>query len=127
MVCTIPASAWTWLVRPRKASTVMTNGTGLDAGEGNPGGFYSNSYGVPVPEVLTVSVAYHAIVLRRSLRGPCGAVRGVLPPLGNVGLASLTSVRSVVRRLTLPYLCQADPNHVESATSLVQLSGGAGT
>ncbi|RRT33353.1 hypothetical protein B296_00039186 [Ensete ventricosum] len=37
MVCTIPASAWTWLVRPRKASAVTMNGAGFDAGEGNPG------------------------------------------------------------------------------------------
>ncbi|RRT61572.1 hypothetical protein B296_00034459 [Ensete ventricosum] len=37
MVCTIPTSAWTWLVRPRKASVVNTNGAGFDAGEGNPG------------------------------------------------------------------------------------------
>ncbi|RWW49970.1 hypothetical protein BHE74_00043817 [Ensete ventricosum] len=37
MVCTIPASAWTWLVRPRKASVVTMSGTGFDAGEGNPG------------------------------------------------------------------------------------------
>ncbi|RRT31193.1 hypothetical protein B296_00059036 [Ensete ventricosum] len=37
MVCTIPANAWTWLVRPRKASAVTMNDAGLDAGEGNPG------------------------------------------------------------------------------------------
>ncbi|RWW79041.1 hypothetical protein BHE74_00012692 [Ensete ventricosum] len=37
MVCTIPANAWTWLVRPRKASVVTMKGAGLDAGEGNPG------------------------------------------------------------------------------------------
>ncbi|RRT43361.1 hypothetical protein B296_00056480 [Ensete ventricosum] len=37
MVYTIPASAWTWLVRPSKASAVTTNGARLDAGEGNPG------------------------------------------------------------------------------------------
>ncbi|RRT85027.1 hypothetical protein B296_00005207 [Ensete ventricosum] len=37
MVCTIPASAWTWLVRPRKASAVTMSGAGFDAGEGNPG------------------------------------------------------------------------------------------
>ncbi|RRT31427.1 hypothetical protein B296_00050781 [Ensete ventricosum] len=37
MVCTILASAWTWLVRPRKPSAVTMNGAGLDAGEGNPG------------------------------------------------------------------------------------------
>ncbi|RZS15889.1 hypothetical protein BHM03_00047817, partial [Ensete ventricosum] len=29
--------AWTWLVRPRKASAVTMNDAGLDAGEGNPG------------------------------------------------------------------------------------------
>ncbi|RZS24812.1 hypothetical protein BHM03_00057920 [Ensete ventricosum] len=37
MVCIIPASAWTWLVRPRKASTVTMSGAGFDAGERNPG------------------------------------------------------------------------------------------
>ncbi|RZS25020.1 hypothetical protein BHM03_00058171 [Ensete ventricosum] len=37
MVCTILASAWTWLVRPRKASVVTMSGAGFDAGEGNPG------------------------------------------------------------------------------------------
>ncbi|RWW56658.1 hypothetical protein BHE74_00036605, partial [Ensete ventricosum] len=37
MVCTILASAWTWLVRPRKASVVTISGSGFDAGEGNPG------------------------------------------------------------------------------------------
>ncbi|RWV94339.1 hypothetical protein GW17_00043140 [Ensete ventricosum] len=46
------------------------------------GGFYSNSYEAPVLEVLTAPVAYHAIVLRRSLHGPCDAVRGVLPATG---------------------------------------------
>ncbi|RWW60675.1 hypothetical protein BHE74_00032309 [Ensete ventricosum] len=33
------------------------------------GGFYSNGYGAPVPEVLTAPVAYHAVVLRRGFRG----------------------------------------------------------
>ncbi|RRT74573.1 hypothetical protein B296_00017822 [Ensete ventricosum] len=37
MVYTIPASAWTWLVRLRKASVVTMSGAGFDAGEGNPG------------------------------------------------------------------------------------------
>ncbi|RWW13172.1 hypothetical protein GW17_00023133 [Ensete ventricosum] len=32
--------------------------------------FYSNGYGAPAPEVLTTLVAYHAVVLRRSFRGP---------------------------------------------------------
>ncbi|RRT81274.1 hypothetical protein B296_00001056 [Ensete ventricosum] len=64
-------------------------------------GFYSNGYGAPVPEVLTVPVAYHAIVLRRNLRGPRGEVRDVLPAIEE-------------RRPCPPYLCQvgrmtADP------------------
>ncbi|RRT76120.1 hypothetical protein B296_00022508 [Ensete ventricosum] len=33
-------------------------------------GFYSNGYGAPVPEVLIAPVAYHAVVLHRSFRGP---------------------------------------------------------
>ncbi|RZS12889.1 hypothetical protein BHM03_00044403 [Ensete ventricosum] len=37
MVCTIPANAWTWLVRSRKAFAVTMNDAGFDAGEGNPG------------------------------------------------------------------------------------------
>ncbi|RWW68365.1 hypothetical protein BHE74_00024138 [Ensete ventricosum] len=36
MVCIITASAWTWLVRSRKAYVVTMNGAGFDAGEGNP-------------------------------------------------------------------------------------------
>ncbi|RWW63464.1 hypothetical protein BHE74_00029349, partial [Ensete ventricosum] len=64
-------------------------------------GFYSNGYGAPVPEVLTVPVAYHAVVLRHSLRGPRGEVRGVLPATEE-------------HRPCPPYLCQvghmtADP------------------
>ncbi|RWW75539.1 hypothetical protein BHE74_00016427 [Ensete ventricosum] len=39
-------------------------------------GFYSNGYGAPVPEVLTVPVAYHAVILRHSFRGPCGVISG---------------------------------------------------
>ncbi|RRT38977.1 hypothetical protein B296_00040690 [Ensete ventricosum] len=84
MVCTIPTSAWTWFVRSRKASAVTTNEAGLDVGEGNPGcrGFYSKGYEASVPEVLTAPVAYHAIVLRRSLYGPCGKARSVLLATG---------------------------------------------
>ncbi|RWW14468.1 hypothetical protein GW17_00021769 [Ensete ventricosum] len=58
-------------------------------------GFYSNGYGAPVPEVLTAPIAYHAIVLRRSFRGPCGEVRGV-PTATGEGLSCT------------PYLCQFD-------------------
>ncbi|RRT81278.1 hypothetical protein B296_00001052 [Ensete ventricosum] len=56
-------------------------------------GFYSNGYRAPVPEVLTAHVAYHAVVLRRSLDGPRGEVCGVLPATGE-------------RRPCPPYLCQ---------------------
>ncbi|RZR94035.1 hypothetical protein BHM03_00022637 [Ensete ventricosum] len=41
-----------------------------------------SGYEAFVPEVLTVSVAYHVVVLRRSLRGPCGEARVVLPASG---------------------------------------------
>ncbi|RZR76343.1 hypothetical protein BHM03_00001052 [Ensete ventricosum] len=63
--------------------------------------FYSNGYGAPVPEVLTAPVAYHAVVLRRSFRGPRGEVRDVPPATGE-------------GRSCPPYLCQvgrmtADP------------------
>ncbi|RWW44689.1 hypothetical protein BHE74_00049529 [Ensete ventricosum] len=92
-----------------------------------PIGLYSKGYEASVPKILTAPVAYHAVVLRRSLRGPCDEARGVLAATGNVGLAPLTPIRSAVRRLTLSCLCQAGSNHVGSATSLGQLSGGTGT
>ncbi|RWW07734.1 hypothetical protein GW17_00028861, partial [Ensete ventricosum] len=49
--------AWTWFVRPRKASTMTTNGAGLDAGEGNPESviILQNRFGVG-PAVVTSSV-----------------------------------------------------------------------
>ncbi|RRT80374.1 hypothetical protein B296_00023817 [Ensete ventricosum] len=64
-------------------------------------GFYSNGYGAPVPQVLTASVAYHAVVLRRSFRGSRDEVRDVPPATGE-------------GRSCPPYLCQvgrmtADP------------------
>ncbi|RZR92906.1 hypothetical protein BHM03_00021293 [Ensete ventricosum] len=86
MVCTIPASAWTWLVRPRKASVVTMSGAGFDAGEGNPGSviilqkrlgvgmaaatssvgrgwsFYSGCCRSFVPDNLTAFMAYHTAV-----------------------------------------------------------------
>ncbi|RWW82569.1 hypothetical protein BHE74_00008959 [Ensete ventricosum] len=70
MICTIPASAWTWLVRPRKVSTVMTNGARLDAGEGNPG-LYSDSNEVSVFESLIFFIAYHTAASYHVVRGPC--------------------------------------------------------
>ncbi|RRT48150.1 hypothetical protein B296_00024925 [Ensete ventricosum] len=45
-------------------------------------GFYSKGYEASVPEVLTTPVAYHAIILRRSLCGPCDEARGVLLATG---------------------------------------------
>ncbi|RWV79278.1 hypothetical protein BHE74_00051762 [Ensete ventricosum] len=50
--------------------------------EGQVEGFYSNGYGAPVPEVLTVPVAYNVVVLHHSFRGPLGEVRGVPPATG---------------------------------------------
>ncbi|RWW27116.1 hypothetical protein GW17_00008459 [Ensete ventricosum] len=81
--------------------------------------------GAPVPEVFTVPVAYHAIVLRRNLHGPRSEVRGVLPATGEHWLCPPYLCQ--VDRLTLPCLCQVGPNHVMSVTSLVQLSEGTGT
>ncbi|RZR85892.1 hypothetical protein BHM03_00012962 [Ensete ventricosum] len=49
-------------------------------------------YEASVPEVLTVPVAYHAIVLLHSLRGPCGEAHDVLPAIGE-------------RRSCPPYAC----------------------
>ncbi|RRT49614.1 hypothetical protein B296_00005729 [Ensete ventricosum] len=43
--------------------------------------FYSKGYEASVPEVLTAPVAYHAVVLHRSLHGPCGEASGVLPAI----------------------------------------------
>ncbi|RZS19147.1 hypothetical protein BHM03_00051495 [Ensete ventricosum] len=55
MVWTIPASAWAWLVRPRKASVVTMNGARFDAGEGNPGSviFVQKRLGVGITVVAS--------------------------------------------------------------------------
>ncbi|RWW90181.1 hypothetical protein BHE74_00000668 [Ensete ventricosum] len=45
-------------------------------------GFYSKCYKTFVPKVLSVLVAHHAIVFRRSLRGPCSEARVVFPAVG---------------------------------------------
>ncbi|RWW39626.1 hypothetical protein BHE74_00055039 [Ensete ventricosum] len=65
-------------------------------------GFYSNGYGAPVPEVLTVPVTYHVVAASVVLAMRCAAC---LLPLGKVDLCPLISVRSVVIRLTLSCLC----------------------
>ncbi|RWV82903.1 hypothetical protein GW17_00055557 [Ensete ventricosum] len=98
MVWTIPASAWTWLVRLRKASVVTMNDMRFEAGEGNPGlviilqkrlgvctavvassvsrGWCKSLYGgcrrSSVPGNLIALVAYPAIVRFHHARGPCG-------------------------------------------------------
>ncbi|RRT48154.1 hypothetical protein B296_00024929 [Ensete ventricosum] len=64
-------------------------------------GFYSKGYEVSVPEVLTAPITYHAVILHRSLRSPCGETRGMLPATGE-------------HRSCPPYPCQvgrmiADP------------------
>ncbi|RZR74074.1 hypothetical protein BHM03_00031718 [Ensete ventricosum] len=46
-------------------------------------GFYSNSYEASVPEILIVPIVYHAVVLRRSLCGPCGARELIQPDNGS--------------------------------------------
>ncbi|RRT33282.1 hypothetical protein B296_00057773 [Ensete ventricosum] len=56
-------------------------------------GFYSKAYEAFVLEVLTAPVAYHVIILRRNLYGPCDEGRGVLPAIGE-------------RRSFPPYPCQ---------------------
>ncbi|RWW01579.1 hypothetical protein GW17_00035376 [Ensete ventricosum] len=76
--------------------------------------FGATGYEASVPEVLTAPVAYHAVVHHCSLRGPCGVA--CFMPLGNIGLAPLTPVRSAVRRLTLSYLCKVGSNHVVGPT-----------
>ncbi|RRT82441.1 hypothetical protein B296_00014045 [Ensete ventricosum] len=45
MVCTIPASAWTWLVRPRKASAVTMRARDLMRVRGTPGRSSSSKNG----------------------------------------------------------------------------------
>ncbi|RRT41435.1 hypothetical protein B296_00042164 [Ensete ventricosum] len=99
MVCTIPASAWTWLVRPRKASVVTMNGAGLDAGQGNPGSviifqkrlgvgtatvassvgrgwcksLYSGCCRSSVPGNPVALVAYPVVIRFHHARRPCAA------------------------------------------------------
>ncbi|RRT61989.1 hypothetical protein B296_00024918 [Ensete ventricosum] len=93
--------------------------------------FYTSrktSYKASVPEVLTVPVAYHAVVIRRSLRGPCGEARDVLPATRE--RRSCPPYPYQIGRMTADppmRLCQASFNHVGSVTSLGQLSGGART
>ncbi|RZR91071.1 hypothetical protein BHM03_00019111, partial [Ensete ventricosum] len=69
IVCTIPASAWTWLVRPRKASAVTMGGAGFDAGDGNPGPVCARS---PASQSLR-----HRVELVR-MSGDSGVDSGVL-------------------------------------------------
>ncbi|RWV79697.1 hypothetical protein GW17_00059125, partial [Ensete ventricosum] len=45
-------------------------------------GFYSNDYGVFVPEALILLIAYRTAALHHAIRGPCGEARVVLPATG---------------------------------------------
>ncbi|RRT63573.1 hypothetical protein B296_00035400 [Ensete ventricosum] len=74
MVCTIPVSAWTWLVRPRKASVVTMSGAGFDASEGNPGSV------MILQKRLGVSTA---VVASSIGRGWSGSVRCSVPESPN--------------------------------------------
>ncbi|RWV86821.1 hypothetical protein GW17_00051246 [Ensete ventricosum] len=73
------------------------SGSGREVGylRGGVGSCRVGRYKASVPEVLTAPVAYHAVVLRRSLYGPCGKARSVLPATGE-------------RRSCPPYPCQVD-------------------
>ncbi|RRT33986.1 hypothetical protein B296_00053570 [Ensete ventricosum] len=101
MVCTIPASAWTWLVRSRKASAVTMNGAGFDAGEGTPGRSSSSKSG-------------WGLARQSRLPPSVEGGRGCLPYVCHVDCTSTgaphTSVRPVAR--------------VELAMSTGQLSEG---
>ncbi|RZR81483.1 hypothetical protein BHM03_00007719, partial [Ensete ventricosum] len=101
IVCTIPASAWTWLVRPRKASAVTMGGAGFDAGDGNPGPVCARP---PASQSLR-----HRVELVR-MSGDSGlGVGGLMLEWGSPGeegvvplgwgVADLTCVRSAVRQL----------------------------
>ncbi|RRT32741.1 hypothetical protein B296_00049242 [Ensete ventricosum] len=95
MACTIPASAWTWLVRPRKASTVTTNGAGLDAGKGNLGSVIILQKRLGVSTATTASsVGPCALVHPRSSRDRVGArsdgrIPCILPRRSATGVVEL--------------------------------------
>ncbi|RRT64899.1 hypothetical protein B296_00039514 [Ensete ventricosum] len=97
MVCTIPASAWTWLVRPRKASAVTMSGTGFDAGEGNLGSV------IILQKRLGVGMA---VATSSASRGWSGSVWRSVPESvsgrsGDMGPPS--SVKMLVENLVLAY------------------------
>ncbi|RWV97899.1 hypothetical protein GW17_00039282, partial [Ensete ventricosum] len=101
--------AWTWFVRPRKASTVMTNRAGLDAGEGNLRSviILQKWFGVGPAVVKATRRPYLRSLLRMLLTMPSYFIAASVVlaarratcflPLGSVGLALLTPVRSAVR------------------------------
>ncbi|RRT46676.1 hypothetical protein B296_00051445 [Ensete ventricosum] len=146
MVCIIPASAWTWLVRSRKASVVTVSGAGFDAGEGNPGLviILQKRLGVSITAVASsvcrgwsgagafiVSVVDHSYLVALLLLWP------TMPPYPSTTLAVPVVRRAFAGRGCRPYLCQVGcmttgaPHtcirsiaRVGSATSVSQLSEG---
>ncbi|RWW70122.1 hypothetical protein BHE74_00022200 [Ensete ventricosum] len=102
MVWTIPASAWTWLVRPRKASVVTMNGVGFDAGEGNLGSviILQKRLGVGTATVASsvgrgCSIQFGIFPsdgLQRELRGTLFLVLGVFGLRLGFSLAPLRSI-----------------------------------
>ncbi|RWW06998.1 hypothetical protein GW17_00029636 [Ensete ventricosum] len=129
MVWTIPASAWTWLVRPRKASVVTMNTAGFDAGEGNPGSVIilqkrlgvctavvASSVGRGWSGAYIVGVVDHPYLATRlplwltlsSYASTTPVVLAVRDASTGEGIG-LTCVRSAVRLLGYrPYMCQVD-------------------
>ncbi|RZS18741.1 hypothetical protein BHM03_00051059 [Ensete ventricosum] len=102
MVWTIPASAWTWLVRLRKASAVIMNSAWFDAGEGNPGSVI----------ILQKRLGVGTAAVASSVGRGCGCCRSSVHgnPIALVAypvVVRLSSLRSTVQPLGIrPYLCQ---------------------
>ncbi|RZS24024.1 hypothetical protein BHM03_00057049 [Ensete ventricosum] len=144
MVCIILASAWTWLVRPRKASVVTVSGAGFDAGEGNLGSviILQKRLGVGTTAVASsvcrgwsgafiVSVVDHSYLVALLLLWP------TMPSYPSTTLAVPVVRRAFAGRGCRPYLCQVGctttgaPHtcirsiaRVGSVTSVGQLSEG---
>ncbi|RWV77596.1 hypothetical protein GW17_00061550 [Ensete ventricosum] len=99
MVWTIPASAWAWLVRPRKASVVTMNGARFDAGEGNPGSVI----------ILQKRLGVGTTVVASSVgRGWSGFVRCSVPESPNGrsdDMGPPSSAKMLVRIWCLPSRC----------------------
>ncbi|RWW17784.1 hypothetical protein GW17_00018269 [Ensete ventricosum] len=61
--------------------------------------FYSGCYRLSVPKIFTASIAYHAVIILHTVRGPCNETR-------------VLSAAAVVCR---PYLCHVDRTIADSS------------